>query len=69
MMVFCKFANGRQTGSDGLSDEEAVGYVKGLEAASLCLGTDVWVARSLPNEAGIDHDSWLSPSAWLESRS
>ena len=41
MMVFCKFDNGRQSGIDANDEAEAIGYVKGLANAALCLGVRV----------------------------
>ncbi|MDM0036775.1 hypothetical protein QTI33_31890 [Variovorax sp. J22P271] len=67
MMLFCRFDNGKQTGLDAADIDELIGYVKGLDAAARCLGAMVWVAGSLPAEAGIDNDSWLTPENWLEA--
>ena len=65
MMIFCKFDNGKKTGLDAGSDEEVIGYVRGLATAVTALGCKVWVTGSMDNEAGIDDDGWLSPETWL----
>ena len=62
--IFCKFENGRATGHEG-REEELIGYVEGLAAASLCLKVKIWVTHSLPNEGGPDNDAWLTPDEWL----
>lgn len=69
MMIFCRFENGRQSGLDAASEEEAAGFVHGLATAALCLGARVWVTQSLPGEAGVDNDNWLTPQAWLDANS
>ena len=66
MMIFCRFENGSRTGLDAGNEAEAIGYVRGVASAALCLRTRVWVTSSLPAEAGPDNDGWLTPEAWLE---
>lgn len=38
----------------------------GLALACMNYGFRVWVADSLPDEAGADNDTWLSPEAWVD---
>lgn len=65
MIVYCQFANGRQTSLRTASEDEAVGYFKGLAAAAHCLDVRIVVVGSLQGEIDID-DSRTSFAAWLE---
>ncbi len=64
--VFCKFESGRESGIDAGDENEAAGFVQGLETAARCLNVRVRVTTTLPGEAGRDNDCWTSPDTWPE---
>jgi hypothetical protein len=64
MVLYFRFSNGQLIGLE-CDPADAAAFVAGVATAAACLGAEAWVAGSLPQNKGVDNDSWLAPHAWI----